>query len=151
MSEIKDLKGKILIDIKVDKEEDEIIFTTNDGEKFKMYHSQDCCEQVSIEDINGDINDLLNSPILVAEEVNSDDFNKNFEDSFKLQDGKEDYSWNYKNENGDSMPDSFTWTFYKLATIKGYVDIRWYGESNGYYSESVDFKKADSEGNFSRW
>lgn len=151
MSEIKDLKGKILIDIKVDKEEDEIIFTTNDGEKFKMYHSQDCCEQVSIEDINGDINDLLNSPILVAEEVNSDDFNKNFEDSFKLQDGKEDYSWNYKNENGDSMPDSFTWTFYKLATIKGYIDIRWYGESNGYYSESVDFKKADSEGNFSRW
>ena len=129
-AKFEDLKGKILVQIDINQEKDSIIFVTKDGEIYKSYHEQDCCESVYIDDINGDINALLNSEILQAEEAtNNDDI-----------------------INGlPSYPDSFTWTFYKLATIKGYVTIRWLGESNGYYSESVDFVKADSNGNFSRW
>lgn len=139
--DISELIGKTLLYIHIDKELDEILFTCNDGTQYKMYHEEDCCESVTIEDIIGNINDLIGSPILIAEEVNSDKFAEDFENSFKLEEGLKDYHWNYKNEHGERMPESFTWTFYKLATIKGYVDIRWYGSSNGYYSESVDFIK----------
>lgn len=83
-----------------------------------MYHSQDCCERVSIEDVCGDVNDLLNSPILLAEEETSD------EDPIDVD---KEYHWSY------------CWTFYKLSTFKGDVTIRWYGESNGYYSVCVNF------------
>jgi len=148
--EFSELNGKILSKIEnIDNEE--LIFHLETGEKYKLYHSQDCCESVSIEDINGDLEDLIGTPILLAEEVNSEEFQKNFEESFKLEEGKEDRDWNYVNEKGETKPESCTWTFYKLATKNGYVDIRWYGESNGYYSEGVDFKKADENGDFSRW
>ena len=99
----------------------EVIFTTSEGRRFEMSHSQDCCERVSIEDVCGDINDLLNSPILLAEKETSDedpvDVNKEYHD------------------------DLYCWTFYKLSTFKGDVTIRWYGESNGYYSVGVDFRE----------
>jgi hypothetical protein len=97
---------------------DALEFTCDDGTVFVMTHLQDCCEGVSIEDINGDLNDLVGSPILMATETTSNE----------PQEGQNvnDY-------------DTFTWTFYRISTFKGTVVIRWYGESNGYYSESVDF------------
>jgi len=119
---INELVGKTLI--KIDKNDDgkRVEFLTDKEEKYVMYHDQDCCESVYVEDVIGDINDLIGNPILQAEEVTSD---VNPEDIKK------------------ESQDSFTWTFYKLATIKGSVTIRWYGESNGYYSESVDFIRID--------
>ena len=92
---------------------EEIVFTVNENESYRLFHWQDCCENVQVESIVGDLEDLTNSPILQAEESS--------------QEGKS--SWG-----------SQTWTFYKIATIKGYVTIRWLGESNGYYSESVNFE-----------
>lgn len=133
MAEITDLVGKTLTEIK--KSDDELIFIVDDGSQYKMYHPQDCCESVIIDDINGDLEDLIGTPILLAEEVSNEGFEAEFNSKFNLEN-----EWGSKvDKDGNYQPDSHTWTFYKLATIKGYVDIRWYGESNGYYSEGVDF------------
>ena len=113
------LMGKTLIKIEVKsgiEYDDEILFICSDGTRYLMYHNQSCCESVTIEDICGDIDSLIGSPILVAEERHNEPFPAKY-----------------------SGAESYTWTFYTLATVNGYVDIRWYGESNGCYSEEVDF------------
>lgn len=112
------LIGKILTDVAVG--DDIITFLTEDGKQYKMYHDQDCCEHVYIESIVGDLRDLIGEPLLVAEEI-------------------QHTGENPEEVTAPEYQDSFTWTFYKFATRKGYIDIRWYGESNGYYSESVSF------------
>ena len=94
----------------------DLLFETANGERFMFSHQQDCCERVDINDIVGDLQDLVGEPLLLAEEVQGEtpvDFNER------------DY-------------ESVTWTFYKFATRKGWVDVRWLGESNGYYGEGVD-------------
>ena len=102
-----DLVGSALAKIDVINEDnlcgDRIIFTLDNGEQYQLFHYQDCCESVNIEDICGDMGDLLGSPILLAEEVSND------------------------NEHPEELPadderrayynDSFTWTFYKLSTV----------------------------------
>lgn len=121
---LSDLLGKVIKDIYISGDKDVIFFTLEDGTEYKMYHEQDCCELVLLEDIIGDIEDLIGSPITMAEEsTNSENPKK--------------YEW--------GEDESFTWTFYKLATIKGYVTIRWYGTSNGYYCEKANFCKIKNE------
>jgi len=131
VSILKELLGKTLTDIQ--QSDDEIIFSTSDGKSYMMYHSQDCCESVYIEDVIGDINDLIGCELVEAEEVS-------FHDKKDLPD--EEKVW--MTLSGDDLvgsDESNTWTFYKFRTAKGSVTIRWVGSSNGYYSESVSLEE----------
>lgn len=132
MASFSDLVGKTLVAVENAHEgSTEIAFRCADGAIYRMQHYQDCCEHVEVEDIVGDISDLIGSPILVAEESSS----------------REDPEGYKADPEDECYRESFTWTFYKLATAKGWVDLRWYGSSNGYYSEAVSFC-ADGE---DRW
>lgn len=115
---INELVGKTLTNVIVNNDTDSITFETVCGNRYQMYHQQDCCESVRIEDICGELADLIGSPILQAEESTNED-----------------------SPPKDEYVESFTWTFYRITTMKGQVVIRWLGTSNGYYSESVDFEQ----------
>ena len=79
-----------------------------------MLHESDCCEQVFLADVCGDPNDLIGTPIVEACQISSD--------------GTPPHA---------DADESWTWTFYRLSTIKGTVVLRWFGTSNGWYSEEV--------------
>lgn len=98
----------------VEQYSEEMALTTETGRRFVFWHEQDCCENVRIEQVDGDPRDLLGSPLLMAEEATES-----------------------KEERGESS----TWTFYKFATAKGYVTVRWLGTSNGYYGEGVSLRE----------
>lgn len=112
--------GRTMIEVQGLKEgSDHVTFVCEDGSTFEFYHERDCCESVAIYSIDGDVSDLVWSPIVMAEAVSSDP-----PDDFV-----------------PSAHDSYTWTFYKFASGTGFVTVRWFGESNGYYSESVSYNE----------
>lgn len=114
---IGDLLGKTIKTIIYDPmSQDRIVFVVSHNEQYILHHHQDCCESVIVDDICGELDWLVDSPILTAEERCNE------------------------NETSDG---SETWTFYELATLKGSVTIRWHGVSNGYYSESVWFERIE--------
>lgn len=113
-----DLVGETITNI-TNREGEILEFTLSTGEVYHLYHDQDCCEHVKIIDICGDLYDITGHPILWADEATN-----HFEDR--------DY-------------DSNTWTFYRLGCIKGNIVVRWHGESNGYYSETVEWGQKQEE------
>lgn len=115
--------GKIVASVEgLEEQSDDITIRFTDGSSFWMHHYQDCCEGVYLTDIDGSIN--------------VGDVWHGFDESSEEQEC--DY--------GDC-----TWTFYTLHTNKGYVWLRWIGESNGYYSTSVSHGYTEAGQERSRW
>lgn len=109
--------GATMVSVNGAKGDEEMIFTGVDGRQWRFFYEHDCCANCDIEDICGDLSDLVGAPILEAEEVD-----------------------NLPEPEVSEHEESFTWTFYRFATAKGYVTVRWFGSSNGYYSESVTYE-----------
>ena len=110
---IKDMVGKKVVGIYYDEENFQIL---TDDCVYAFYHEQGCCERVYLTQVDGISDKLIGSRIVMAEEV---------------VDAK------------DTEYGHITWTFYKIGTTKGMIDFRFQGESNGYYSETVDLIKIE--------
>ena len=93
------------------KESSESLFIHLNSHVLEMVHHQDCCETVYLADVVGSFEDLIGYPLL---EVSESTVNTNSADM------------------------SSTASYYNFKTVKASVQLRWVGESNGYYSETVD-------------
>jgi serine/threonine protein phosphatase PrpC len=108
------LVGEVLDAVDIDKEENQILLTTRSGRKFLVYHEQDCCEKVQIVGQDGNFDNLIGKPLIEARD-------------FAVDTGE-----------SESDYDSQTTTTLVFRVDDQTVVSRWVGDSNGYYSESVD-------------
>ena len=111
--DMKDMVGKKVLGIYYDEENFQIL---TDDCVYAFYHQQDCCESVRLTQVDGISDKIIGSRIVIAEVVTDE-----------------------KSVAGGNI----TWSFYKIGTTKGMIDFRWQGESNGYYSETVDLVKIE--------
>ena len=114
--DFRDLKGHRITNYcrgRYSSDDNDAFYIEVDGEDvYRLTHYQDCCESVYLQDISGDMDDLLNEDILLAEVSRRD----------------------CSDDEGTLM-----YTFYRLQTMHGDVTLRWNGSSNGYYGVGVSF------------
>lgn len=81
---------------------------------FAIRHEQDCCEDVWFVDGEEDISDMVGDYLVkIRIDVSPQDRDSN------------------------RIDECSTWTFVTIQTLRNSYSFRWYGESNGYYSETV--------------
>lgn len=111
--QIGELEGKTLQ--YVEERENDLYLTTTEGSLYVMGHVQDCCEHVEIESGLEDLKSLIGQELVQVTE-------------------------DTEHDNGGEG--SRTWTFYTFRSNQTTAQLRWLGESNGYYSESVSFYRS---------
>lgn len=93
---------------------DKVTIHTSKG-ILRLYFDNDyygsCFVDVRVEDITGDLHDLIDGVVSVAEERSD--------------------------QVGDRGDYRTKWTFYTIRTTRGDLDLRWLGKDNGYYGVSV--------------
>lgn len=94
---LEDMVGRTFVSVSNNAGET-LVFLDAEGNGVEFYHGQDCCESVGINDIVGELSDLLHTPILRAEVR----------------------SWSDEMPEGEGLTlpeyhDSYTWTFYEFA------------------------------------
>lgn len=128
-----EFSGKIIQEIRgCKKHSDEVTIMFTDGSCLKFYHQQDCCESVLLEDYDITPEWLVDSKIISVEER-----------IYRSGEGIEPLN---------TYDQSYTWSFYAIKTSSSTMVLRWYGESNGWYSETVDidYLHYDKNGEFIR-
>jgi hypothetical protein len=115
--DIKTLIGERLTHIDTDEKHNVILLTTASGRTVKIYHAQDCCEHVYIVGTEGDWHKLIGKVIVEAT-----------------------HDETRGGEPRSTEEESWTNTALTFRVDDATVISRWLGESNGYYSESVDLE-----------
>lgn len=135
--DISTLNGLVITGLNL--QSDELVLRCEDRQRsikhdvrgFRFYHNQDCCESVNIISIEGDLMALIGETILEATQ-DSDSAEYNWPEG-----------WLPRPAWVGSICESATRTVLTFRTKHGTVKIVWLGESNGYYSESVDMEEID--------
>lgn len=122
---LSELEGEVISTVEGAETGWETIITTESGKAIKIYHEQNCCEHVSIED--SEVDNIVGGYCHFAGFV---------DEETPVITTNDDYYYD----------NSQTWSFLKIETSKGSIWQRWLGESNGYYSERVDILGGVVEG-----
>ena len=110
ISKFEQLQGMTITAV-VYKEVNESLLIHLNTHVLQMIHHQDCCETVYLADVVGSFEDLIGYPLLEVSESIVDIVTEDM---------------------------SSTASYYNFKTVKASVQLRWVGESSGYYSETVD-------------
>jgi len=128
VTEFKELESQFISSIDIDEKHDVVTIDTTTG-TYRLQHHQDCCEHVGIHIVLGSVEAVLNQKVVIAKESASELPPE--EPEFETAREAEEYE-----------PESETWSLFEIETENGgKLSILWHGESNGYYSEGVDFRK----------